>query len=114
MFNKVILIGRLGRDPELRASTSSGAPFCNFSIASTHKYGDEEDTFWGECVVFGKQAENAAKYLKKGSLALVEGRLTTRSWEKDGVKRSKTEIIVQNVRYLDNKRVDDDTDNEPF
>jgi single-strand DNA-binding protein len=101
--NKVILIGRLGRDPELR--TAGSTPVCNFSIA-TDEYagkGKERRTEWHRLTAWDKVAENCAKYLKKGSAVYVEGRLQTREWEKDGVKRSTTEIVANVVQFLDSR-----------
>lgn len=103
--NKVILIGNLGRDPELK-STQSGAAVCNFSIAATEKWkgkdGDwQESTEWHKITAWGKQAENCDKYLNKGSSVYVEGRLETRSWDgKDGEKKYSTDIVAQKVVFL--------------
>ena len=93
-INKVIFAGNLTRDPELKA-LPSGQNICNLSLAAnevyTSKDGEKkESTEYGNIVIFGKQAENTAKYLKKGDSALVEGKLQTRSWEKDGVKQYRT------------------------
>jgi len=96
-INKVILIGNLGKDPEMRF-TPQGKPVTNFSIATTERWTDksgqkQERTEWHNIVFWGRQAEVANQYLKKGSSCYVEGRLTTRSWEdKDKVKRYRTEI----------------------
>ena len=91
------------RDPELRA-LPSGAQVCSFSIATnrTYKKADgtkQEEVEFHNIVVFGRQAENCAQYLKKGSTAYVEGRIKTRSWEKDGVKHYKTEINADTVQF---------------
>ena len=102
-YNKIILIGNVGRDPELRY-TPQGTPVCNFSLAVNSKYGEKEETLWMGIVVFGKQAESAAQYLGKGSQCLVEGRLTEKTWEKDGEKKSKMEVIANNVRFLGGKK----------
>ena len=96
-INKVILIGNLGRDPELRY-TPQGKPVVNFSMATTERWtgkdGEKQErTEWHHVVFWGRQAEVANQYLKKGSSCYIEGRLTTRSWEdKDKVKRYRTEI----------------------
>ncbi len=84
MVNKVMLIGRLGRDPEMRY-TGSGSPVCNFSLATDESYTDksgqrQKKTEWHNIVAWGKLAENCAKLLSKGSLCYVEGRLQTREW----------------------------------
>lgn len=103
--NYVVLAGNLTRDPELRY-VPSGRPVCNFSIASSRVYTTQagekkEDTSFVRVVVWGKQAESSAEYLHKGSSALVEGRLQSRSWEtEDGQKRSVLEVIAQRVQFL--------------
>lgn len=105
-LNKAMIIGRLGQDPELRY-TQSGSAVCNFNLATSEVWNDssgkrQEKTEWHRIIVFGKQAENAAKYLKKGRQAYVEGRLQTRDWEdRDGNKRTTTEVIAQTVQFLD-------------
>lgn len=102
-INKAIVFGNLTRDPELRA-LPSGAQVCSFSIATnrTYKKADgtkQEEVEFHNIVVFGRQAETCAQYLKKGSTAYVEGRIKTRSWEKDGVKHYKTEINADTVQF---------------
>ncbi len=103
--NKVILIGNLGRDPELRY-TKSGQPVTTFSIATTDSWNNkagerEEHTEWHRIVVWGKSAENCGKYLSKGRSVYIEGRLQTRKWEdKDGNERQTTEINAQTVQFL--------------
>ena len=104
MLNKVLLIGNLGRDPEMR-SLPSGQPVANFSLATSRKWKDrdgnrKEDTEWHNIVVFGKQAEIAGQYLNKGKQVYIEGRIQTRNWEKDGVKHYRTEIICDNFQML--------------
>jgi single-strand DNA-binding protein len=106
MFNKVILIGNLTKDPELRY-TPQGTAVGNFRIAVSSKFrsGDEqkEETLFIDIVVWGKQGENCSQYLNKGRSVLVEGRLQERKWETDGQKRSKFEVVAQNVRFLGKK-----------
>lgn len=103
--NKVILIGNLGSDPELRAMPS-GQSVVNFNIATTEKWTGKdgnpgERTEWHRIVVFGKQGDNCKEYLKKGRQVYVEGRLQTREWQdKEGQKRKTTEVIAQTVRFL--------------
>jgi single-strand DNA-binding protein len=104
--NKVILVGNLGRDPELRA-TPSGQSVCSFSVATTERFTDRtgqqrEQTEWHNVVAWGKQADLCGQYLKKGRQVYVEGRLTTRQYEaKDGTgKRYRTEIVAQRVQFL--------------
>lgn len=101
--NKVILIGNLGRDPEARYS-KTGALMCSFSLACTEKFttnGEKKErTEWVKIVTFGKLAELAEKYLSKGSPVYIEGRLQTREWEKDGVKRYTTEVVANTIQFL--------------
>lgn len=102
-LNIVIVAGRLTRDPELKA-LPSGSNVCNMSLATNRTYQDangerQEAAEFHEIVVFGKQAEATAKYLSKGNFALVEGRLQTRSWEKDGQKHYRTEIVADRVQF---------------
>ena len=103
--NKVILIGNLGRDPELRY-TKSGQAVANFSIATNEKWTDKEGarqerTEWHRIVAWGKTGELCSQYLAKGRSAYIEGRLQTREYEdKEGIKRYTTEIIAQNVTFL--------------
>ena len=103
--NKVILIGRLGRDPETRF-TSGGQAVANFSLATDESYKDrngerQKRTEWHKIVVWGKQAEIAQQYLKKGSQIFVEGRIQSREWQdKEGQKRTSFEIVATNFRML--------------
>ncbi len=108
MLNKVMLIGRLGRDPELRYA-STGTAMANLRIATDESYVDRDGnkvdrTEWHTVVVFQRQAENCANYLGKGSLVFVEGSLQTRKWQdKDGQDRYTTEIKANRVQFLDRK-----------
>ncbi len=107
MFNKVILIGNLTRDPELRY-TPQGTSVCNFGIAVNRKYRQaeemKEEVTFINIVVFGKQADTCGQYLNKGSGVLVEGRLQERRWEtEEGQKRSKHEVVAQSVRFMPKK-----------
>ena len=103
--NKVILVGRLGRDPETRF-TSGGQAVANFSVATDESYKDrngerQKRTEWHKIVVWGKQAEIAQQYLKKGSLIFIEGRIQSREWQdKEGQKRTSFEIVATNFRML--------------
>jgi len=103
--NKVILVGNLGRDPELRY-IPSGQAVANFTLATNERWRDKEGnnqerTEWHRIVVWGKSAENCAQYLQKGRSVYIEGRLQTREWEdKDGNKRQTTETIAQTVQFL--------------
>ena len=103
--NKVILVGNLGADPDMRY-TPSGAGVCELRLATNESWTDrngqrQERTEWHRVVVWGKKAEVCSKYLAKGRQVYVEGRLRTRSWDdKDGNKRYTTEVIADNVQFL--------------
>jgi single-strand DNA-binding protein len=103
--NKVILVGNLGADPETRYMPSGDA-ITNIRIATTDRWKDKasgemkEATEWHRIAFFGRLAEVAGQYLKKGSQVYVEGRLKTREWEKDGVKRYTTEIVADEMKML--------------
>ena len=103
--NKVILVGNLGRDPEVRY-TQSGTPVANFTLATTDRWNDQsgekqERTEWHRIVVWGKQAEIAGEYLRKGKQIFVEGSLQTREWtDRDGNKRYTTEVKAMNFQML--------------
>jgi single-strand DNA-binding protein len=103
--NKVILIGNLGRDPELRY-TQSGQAVANFTLATTERFSNregerQERTEWHRIVAWGRTAELCAQYLAKGRSVYIEGRLGTREWEdKEGQKRRTTEITAQSVQFL--------------
>jgi single-strand DNA-binding protein len=103
--NKVILIGNLGADPELKY-TPSNRPVCNLSVATNEVFKDkggqrQERTEWHRVTVWGEQAENCSKYLAKGRTVYVEGRLQTRSWDdKDGKKRYSTDVVADRVVFL--------------
>jgi len=103
--NKAILIGRLGKDPEVR-HLEGGAAVANFPIATSEVYRDrvtnekKEQTEWHNIVLWRGLAEIAEKYLKKGDMVYVEGKLRTRSWERDGVTRYTTEIVGDNLTML--------------
>lgn len=112
MINKVTLVGHIGRDPEIRAM-SNGNFVANVALATTEKWKDkdgekQEKTEWHRLVFFGKLADIVEKYVHKGSLIYVEGRLTTRKWEKDGVDRYTTEINCNEMKLLN--KVDGDND----
>jgi len=103
-FNQVVLMGNLTRDPELR-TTPNGHSVCSFSLALNRSYknasGDwQEATDYIDIVAWGTLGERVAQYLTKGRAALVSGRLQSRSWEQDGQKRSKVEVVAQDVTFL--------------
>ncbi|MGV8058450.1 MAG: single-stranded DNA-binding protein [Smithellaceae bacterium] len=108
MINKAILIGRLGKDPEVRY-TPDGTMVTNFNLATDEQWKDKsgekvQKTEWHRIVTFGKLAEICGNYLTKGKLVFIEGRIQTRSWEdKDGVKRFTTEIVAGDMKMLDSK-----------
>lgn len=103
--NKVILLGNLGRDPEVRF-TQGGTPVANFTMATTERWNDpsgekKEKTEWHRIVVWGKQAEIAGEYLRKGRPVFIEGSLQTREWtDRDGNKRYTTEVRAQRLQLL--------------
>lgn len=111
-LNKVFIIGNLTRDPELR-TLPSGASVASFGVATNRVWRNQqgekqEEVQFHNIVVFGKQADTVAQYLKKGSSALIEGRLQTRNWEaQDGSKRSKTEIVAERVQFGPQRRQGD-------
>jgi single-strand DNA-binding protein len=103
--NKVILIGNLGADPEVRFMPN-GEAVANLSVATTESWKDKntgqpvERTEWNRVVLYRRQAEVAGEYLKKGAKVYIEGRLQTRQWEKDGVKHYTTEVIASDMQML--------------
>ncbi|MFA4830130.1 MAG: single-stranded DNA-binding protein [Thermodesulfovibrionales bacterium] len=103
MYNKVILVGNLTKDPELRY-TPQGTAVASFRIAVNSKIKHQgefkDETLFISIVVFGKQAENVGQYLSKGKSVLVEGRLQERRWESEGQQRSKFEVVANSVRFL--------------
>jgi len=117
--NKVILIGRLGADPELKYMPS-GDPVANFNLATNESYRDkdgntQEKTEWHRIVAFKRLAEICGEYLKKGSQVYIEGRIQSRSWEdKNGVKKYTTEIIAYTMQMLGKKgEIDESTTDQP-
>ena len=109
MYSKVILIGRLTKDPELRY-TPKGTPVASFSLAINYRYkqNDErkDETTFIDIVVFGKPAEFCGQYLNKGSAVIVDGRLQQRRWESDGQQKSKIEVVAQSVNFLPGSKKD--------
>ncbi len=102
-LNKVYLIGNLTRDPEEKA-LPSGMKVTSFSVATNRRYKDQAGTWqdateYHNVVVFGRQAETSAQYLRKGNSVLIEGRMQTRSWEKDGQKQYRTEVVAERVQF---------------
>lgn len=122
-MNKVIIMGTLGNDPELKY-TASGQAVCNFSVATSENYKDKSGnkqtkTEWHKIVVWGATAENCNKHLHKGYKVLLEGSLQTRYWEdSNGAKRYTTEVVAKTVQFLgkssggDSKQDDGETDEQ--
>jgi single-strand DNA-binding protein len=107
MLNKIMLIGNLGRDPELQVTTE-GTPFAKFSLAVNRSYSvrgeKKEETEWFNIVTWSKLAETCEKYLHKGSKVYIEGRLTQRKYtDKEGVQRTQVEVIASDMKMLDAK-----------
>lgn len=107
MVNKWIGIGRVGKTPETRY-LADGTAVCNFSLACTEKHKDKqgnakEETFWASCVAWSRLAEIIQEYVDKGSLLYVEGKLKQRSWNKDGVKRYATDVVISEMKMLSPK-----------
>lgn len=104
--NKVILIGNLGRDPETCYTAEGGLAICSITVATSRRYKDaqgalQEETEWHRVVLFGRQAEVAQTYLKKGNPVYIEGRLRTRKYtDKQGVERFSTEIVAESLQFL--------------
>jgi single-strand DNA-binding protein len=103
-INKVILIGNIGRDLELK-QTTTGTAVCTLTLATTRRVKDKEpETEWHNCTAYGRTAEIASQYLAKGSSVYIEGRLHTRKWtDKSGNNRYTTEIIIENLQMLGSK-----------
>lgn len=103
MINKVILMGRLTKDPELR-HTNSGTPVTSFSIAINNGYGEKQQTDFVNCIAWNKTAEFVTKNFTKGKMIIVIGRIATRSWEtQDGKRAYVTEVIAQEVNFGETK-----------
>lgn len=106
--NKVILVGRLGKDPEVR-NLENGATVANFTLATSESYKDrttgekKEVTEWHNIVLWRTLAEISQKYLHKGDMVYIEGKLRTRSWEKEGVTRYTTEVVADNMTMISTK-----------
>lgn len=98
-LNRVQIIGNLGRDPEMRY-TAGGKAVTTFSVGASRTFNGTQETEWFTCVAWEKLAELVAQHLTKGRQVYVDGRLTTRSWEKDGSKHYKTEVIASQVLFL--------------
>lgn len=110
-MNKAILIGRITKDPELKYTPNKGTAIASITVAVDNGFGENKSTDFISVVLYGKQAENTAQYLTKGSLVAVSGRISTRNYEaKDGTKRYVTEVIADSyggIKFLNSKRLDE-------
>jgi single-strand DNA-binding protein len=117
-YQKAIVIGRLGRDPE--SKSIQGGILCHFSVATSESWTGadgtkQERTEWHSIVTFGKLAEICMKYIKKGSQILIEGKIQTRSWDgDDGQKHYRTEIVANSVTFLDSKKTEGSSKEIPY
>lgn len=102
MINKVVLIGRTANKPSIKEG-KSGNKYCHFSLATNTGYGEKKQTDWHDITAFGKTAELCAQYIDKGSLIMIEGRITYDKYEKDGKTTKTTKIIADNVTFLSGK-----------
>ncbi|MCP4569060.1 MAG: single-stranded DNA-binding protein [FCB group bacterium] len=108
VVNKVIIVGNLGKDPEIRY-TQSGTAVANFTVATSERWKDkntgemQESTEWHRIVAWGRLGEVCGEYLSKGRQVYIEGKLQTKSWEKDGVTRYTTEVVAREMKMLGNK-----------
>jgi single-strand DNA-binding protein len=118
MLNKVILMGRLTKEPELRYGSTNNTTICNFTLAVDRNYskqGEEKQTDFIPVVTFGKTAEFANKYFRKGSQVAVCGRLQTRSWDDtEGKKHSVTEVVADEVFFADSKKEEQQAEQSGF
>jgi single-strand DNA-binding protein len=119
MMNKVIIIGHVGKDPEVR-SAPSGTAVCNFNVATSESFKDkagvkQERTTWHMCVAWGRLAETIGKYVTKGMLIMVEGSIQNTQYEdKDGNKRFKSEIKAENVQFLSRSNKEQKKDEQDY
>lgn len=118
MINKAILVGRLGKDPEVRY-TPDGAMVTNFSIATDESYKDKngekvQKTEWHRIVAYGKLAEICGNYLTKGKLVFITGKIQTKTWEKEGHHHSATQIVADEMKMLDGKKEADQPETTPM
>lgn len=112
MFNNVVLVGRIGKDLEFKKSKDDKS-YCRLVLATNSGYGDKKRTDWHDVTVFGNQAENCCKFLEKGSIVCVQGRIQYDSYEKDGHKIRTTSIIANEVTFLSSKSELSQRDEEP-
>lgn len=117
-MNKVVIIGRLTRDPEVRYSNNANEPLCiaRYTLAVDRRFKQSEEGPSADfipCIAFGKQGEFAEKYLKMGTKIAIEGRIQTGSYEKDGVKHYTTDIVVERIEFCERKTEKDEDTQEP-
>ncbi len=111
--NKAILVGNLGKDPEFKETENSS--ICKFPLATSERYNDEDRTEWHNVILWGKLAEIASKHLVKGSQVYIEGKIQTRSYESDGVKKYTTEIVGRELKFIGKKPgAEQNTKPDPF
>jgi len=110
-LNKILIIGNVGKEAEMRF-VPSGKATTSFSVACNEKFGETESTEWFNIVTWGKLAETCNQYITKGQQVFVEGRLQTRTWETDGVKHYKTEVIANRVLFLGQRQQTKETTTE--
>lgn len=111
-INKVMLLGRLGKDPETRELGDSGNSVTYFSLATSRKNKDKETVTWHNITAFGKQGEILSKYLKKGSQVFIEGRIDNYSYEKDGETKFKNQVIVESFSFVGDGQKKSSSDNQ--
>jgi len=103
-LNEICIMGNVGQDAEIRDAGSSKV--ASFSVAVTEKYNDKESTEWFNVVAWNKQAEIAEKYFKKGTSLYIKGKIQTRTWDKDGVKQYRTELLMFGFQFIGGKKED--------
>lgn len=113
-INKVMLLGRLGKDPETRELGDSGNSVTYFSMATSRKNKDKETVTWHNITAFGKQGEILSKYLKKGSQVFIEGRVDNYSYEKDGETKYKNQVIVESFSFVGDSKKSSGNNQEAF
>lgn len=113
-LNKVMLLGNVTRNPEVRFIPGKDLPVAKFGLAITRKAKDKEDTCFIDIVAFGRHAEICGEYVAKGMPLLIEGRLQYSTWETEGHKRSKHEIIAENIQFVSRKDKGDNSENDVF
>jgi single-strand DNA-binding protein len=113
-INKVMLLGRLGKDPETRELGDSGNSVTYFSLATSRKAKEKETVTWHNITAFGKQGEILSKYLKKGSQIFIEGRIDNYSYEKDGETKYKNQVIVESFSFVGDSKKSSSNNQEDF